>query len=382
MLVKLMNIFLCMIVCNCTTYEWNIADKYGSITQSTIAHAISDTRNVFEKSPNDIVILIINNGTYNIGGNNNYGIDLTKGMKPGNNGGRFIIRGQGINETILIFTDIYQDQIFGKNVYHTTFENMHITRNKYTVTQGTAQNINIQKQFIDIILHSGFPTPLSLLSPTHEPAGGGLFIRQYTNSITDPHIYVNLSDIPWVNASLIDNTKNIWRLYLNDRNNVLQFYKLNEYIGVKVKHDGNAYHFCVGNDIIFQNIKWTQTTRGILRCGVSNILFENVSVLRSPAINGQMPCMASSAGGPQINDQNDTMAYNASVKDSYFECTGDDSIAFFHVTNGSVYNTYIRDSFSKGIKVNEAANGVCGQNITLVRSILYDDSGTYHNGCS
>eukprot|EP01084_Bolivina_argentea_P196591 336999_1 len=375
-----LTILLNIILCDSATYEWNIAEKYGSITQSTIAQGVSDAKNIFEKSPNDIVILIINNGTYNIGGDNSYGIDLTN-IQPGDNGGRFIIKGQGMNETILIFTDIYQDEIFGHNVSHTTFQDMHITRNQYTVTQGVAKNINTQEKYIDIELHDGYPTPNSLLSPTKEPTGGGLFIRQYTTSKTDPHIYANLSDIPWVNASLINSTERIWRLYLHDVHNVLGLYKINEYIGVKAKHDGDTYHICGGNDIIFKNIKWTQSSRGTLRCGVNNILFENIKVLRSPGINGQIPCMSTNAGGPQINQPNDTMAYNASIKNSYFECTGDDSIAFFHVTNGSVYNTYIRDSFSNGIRVSPEANDICGQNVTLIRSVLLDKGGNYHNGC-
>ena len=198
-LILVLNIILCV----STTYEWNIAEKYGSITQSTIAEAISDARNVFEESPNDIVILIINNGSYNIGGDKSYGIDLSKGIRPGDNGGRLIIKGQGMNQTgtTLIFTDIYQDQIFGKNVYHLTIQDMHMTRNQYTVTQGTITNINTEQLYMDIVLHSGYQTPNSLLSPYGETNKGGLFIRQYTVSKTDPHIYPNISDIPWLNAT-------------------------------------------------------------------------------------------------------------------------------------------------------------------------------------
>ena len=374
--------YIIFILCNSTTYEWNIQDKYGSITQSTLAKAISDAKEIFNKpSNNDIIILIINNGTYNIGGNNSSAIDLSN-IKPGDNGGRFIIKGQGMDDTILVFTDIYQAEIFGKDVYHTTIEDMHMTRNAYTVTQGTTENIDVDKSTIDISLHSGYPDPNSLLSPTKEPSGGGLFIRQYTNSKTDPHIYTNLSQIPWINASLVKQP-NVWRFNLKENHqDTLSEFKLNEYIGVKAKHDGDTYHICGGNDIIFKNILYTQSSRGTLRCGVNNILFDNIKVLRSKSINGQTPCMSTNAGGPQLNQPGDPMAYNASVINSYFECTGDDSIAFFEVSNGSVYNTFIRDSFANGIRVNDTSKvGVCGQNITLVRSVLLNESGTYHQGC-
>ena len=172
---------------------------------------------------------------------------------------------------------------------------------------------------------------------------------------------------------------------MNDVKNALSDYRVGQYIGVKAKHDGNTYHIAGGNDIVFKNILWTQSTRGTLRGGISNILFENVKVLRSAAINGQTPCMASPAGGPQLNQPGDPMAYNISVRDSYFECTGDDSVAFFNVTNGTIYNTYIRDSFSNGIRVNDGCKEqdcVCGQNVTLVRSKLDNETGNYHDGCS
>eukprot|EP01084_Bolivina_argentea_P091398 164545_1 len=359
-LLRILLAIIYPIAINCTTYELNIEDKYGSITQSTIAKGISDARSIFNNAPNDVVILIINNGTYNIGGDNSYGIDLTQGIKPGDNGGRFIIQGQGMNKTTLIFTDLYQDQISGENVFHTTFQDMHITRNKYTVTQGTIHNVSISEQYVDLMIHYGYPTPISLISPTKPQ---GLYIRRYTNSLTDPHIYVyNNSQIPWLNATLIDENENIWRLYVRDNNKQLIYYKIGQYVGIKSKHDGNTYRFCKGNDIEFKNIKWTQSTRGVLRCNVSNVLFDGINVVRSPAIKGQTPCMSSNAGGPQMNQEDDPMAHNCSVWNSYFECTGDDSIAFFNVTNGQVHNTYIRDSFAGGIYINNVARNICGAN--------------------
>ena len=60
-----------------------------------------------------------------------------------------------MDNTTLIFTDLYQDEIHGRDIYHTTFQDMHITRNKYTVSQGTIYNVNIKQQYVDIILPKG-----------------------------------------------------------------------------------------------------------------------------------------------------------------------------------------------------------------------------------
>eukprot|EP01084_Bolivina_argentea_P257662 434138_1 len=134
------------------TYEWNILQKYGAISQKTIADGIVDARKVFENDHegSDVVILLIDSGTYKIGGDGSYGIDLSKGMKPGNNG-KFIIKGEGKDNTTLIFTDLYQHEIYGENLYHTTFQDFHMTRNKYTVSQGTVKEINIKQKYIQQI---------------------------------------------------------------------------------------------------------------------------------------------------------------------------------------------------------------------------------------
>ena len=49
-------------------------------------------------------------------------------------------------------------------------------------------------------------------------------------------------------------------------------------VGIKSKCCGqehNAYHFCSGEDITFENITWTRQARGVLRKGISKIRFVN-----------------------------------------------------------------------------------------------------------
>ena len=45
-------------------------------------------------------------------------------------------------------------------------------------------------------------------------------------------------------------------------------------VGIKSKCCGvsdNAYRFCTGEEITFENIKWTRQARGVLRGGMSTI---------------------------------------------------------------------------------------------------------------
>ena len=52
-----------------------------------------------------------------------------------------------------------------------------------------------------------------------------------------------------------------------------------------------------GDDIAFENIKWSRHARGVLRCGISNIRFSNIEILRED----DKWCLSSSGGGPQVD---------------------------------------------------------------------------------
>ena len=53
-------------------------------------------------------------------------------------------------------------------------------------------------------------------------------------------------------------------------------YKIGDVIGIKSKCCGvhhNVYDFCGVNDILFENIRWTRQSRGVIRCGATNIRY-------------------------------------------------------------------------------------------------------------
>ena len=139
----------------------------------------------------------------------------------------------------------------------------------------------------------------------------GRYLRQYQTVENECEIVEeDIPQVPWHDYHQgLDNT---WRVILAD--NKLTNYKPGQIIGVKSKCCGNghnAYWFCggqleqyivylpviiLGDDIVFERIIWAQHSRGVLRCGISNIRFTDIKILRE----GPQWCLATSGGGPQV----------------------------------------------------------------------------------
>ena len=98
---------------------------------------------------------------------------------------------------------------------------------------------------------------------------------------------------------------------------------------------GDAYRFdgrgtlSLSQDIVFSHVTWLTASRGLF-IGVSGVQVIDAAIPRLPAIGGQAPCIANSAGGPQIGDA--TGQYSTSgniVKGLNSAASGDDPVALF-----------------------------------------------------
>jgi len=96
-------------------------------------------------------------------------------------------------------------------------------------------------------------------------------------------------------------------------------------------------------------MKWTHSTRGKFRQGTSNVRFSDCRFERSPAINGQTPCMSGPGGGPQGGHAPDGLSTNFVVERCYIEATGDDCVGIFNMDNVRIEDCVFRDSFARGI---------------------------------
>jgi hypothetical protein len=94
-----------------------------------------------------------------------------------------------------------------------------------------------------------------------------------------------------------------------------------------------------GDDVAFVNVRWLGHSRGAI-IDTSNVLFRNTRVdrLAAPAVGGEVPLLASNAGGPQILGNNQPV-YNLTVLNHTSTATGDDALALFNVRYSYLYCT-------------------------------------------
>jgi len=150
-------------------------------------------------------------------------------------------------------------------------------------------------------------------------------------------------------------------------------YSPGDYIGIKSKSEGHIYWFSGGNDLIFRNIRWRNSSRGLVRGGFSNVGLYGCRIEREDPINGQAPCMSSPSGGPQMNQNGDNVSTNMVVEDCFIDSPGDDNIAFFNVNGGRVKNTIVRNGFARGILATEFASNICLDNVVLENAYILDE---------
>ena len=321
------------------TVTWNVQAKYG-ISASGIRTAIRDAKAHFDKKPDDVVILRFDAGTFALDdqGPAKGTIDLS-GIEPGANG-RLILKGEGMDQTVLVFSD-NKHAIYGQKVYRVTMSDMHMTRKQYTVTQGLVVESAPGKVVLDI--QEGFPTPAMIFDPNSDQ---GRYLRRYTNSRTDPQMIQEKNEqIAWTRANQVEGRR--WEILFKKQKEVANYAK-GDLIGIKSKHGGQTYWFMGGSDFVFQSVKWTQKTRGVFRGGFDRIQVLDCVTDRSPPINGQTPCLASPGGGPQIGQPNDPPITGNVVRNGRFTASGDDAVAFFNAA-GEISGCTIRDAFARGI---------------------------------
>jgi|GEM_PF-3232283 len=358
------------------TLNWDMESLWG-ISEAGFDSAITAAHNHFLGNPNDTIIVHISAGTHDISGADGKSINLRSGylLDPSDKG-RLVFQGAGIEQTTLVFVDTNEVQIDGRNVAHVTFRDMHFTRAQYTVSQGTV--VAKTSNYVDLEIHEGFPMPNEIVRWSSPQ---GLYLRRYTPSKTDPLIITdgNNQQVRWSEIdshALSTNGQGIvtWRM-IRQGGGSLSPYQIGEYVGIKSKHTGNNWFFTGSNDIVFENTRYTHDTRGVFRGGTSNVRFSGCRFERAPPINGQTPCLTAPGGGPQFGQPlPDAVSTNMVIESCYIEATGDDCTAFFHVNGGMVSNCVFRDSFARGILLQEDSSNILFKDTLVTRGPIQQDS--------
>lgn len=346
------------------TLRWNVADEFG-ITAAGVRRAVTRAKAHFRKSPDDRIVLEFDAGRHHLEGRpSDLGTINLTGVRPGPKG-RLVFQGAGMDETVLVFSD-KAHAIAGRDVFRVTMADMHMTRAKYTVSQGEVVETGPGKVVLD--LHRGFPTPAEIFNAGSDQ---GRYLRRYTNSRTDPHLIVEgNSQIAWTDAEPLGGRR--WQLNLRPKKETPNYSK-GDLIGIKSKHGGQAYWFHGGSDFLFRSVKWTHKTRGVFRGGFDRIRVIDCVTDRAAPIHGQTPCLAAPGGGPQIGQPWDPPTTGNLVKNGRFIASGDDAVAFFHA-EGEISGCDIRDAFARGILAANSPKAVITDN-RLVRCPLQRSKG-------
>jgi hypothetical protein len=360
-------------------------------TKSTVCtesfdRAIGDARKDLAAHPDDIYLIRIPAGTFDFsaetpgdssgrGHRASTAAITVSDISPAGKG-RLILQGAGKDKTMLITNDSLEG-VRGEHVSHLTIAGLTFNRPGMTTTQGNVVDASKPGQ-VTLDIQPGFPTPGSIYRA--EP--GGKYIRVYTNSRTNPQLVLTLTNeqIAWGGTKppeQVPGSPSRWTLYFSrPSQSPSADYTRGALVCVKSKQSNQAYLFndapAGGSDIVFDDIRWLQQSRGAFRGGIVGIKVLNSEAPRAPAIQGQTPCLASPAGGPQIGQPKDPPTHDNLVENFFAEGTGDDSIAFFNddgkpgtPTASIVRNAHIANSFAREILLANSP-GVTVEKATII----------------
>jgi hypothetical protein len=379
--------------CNHTTIDLNVT--FGGITAHSIAAGVSIARKLLNNSQNSVTVLFPP-GVFQID-TDDVPFELS-GISP-SEGCRLTFRGAGMLDTVLAFDGRF-NVIDGRNIYRTTISDVTFARRHLTTTQGVV--VLSDEESLELEIFPGFPTPPSLMDRrSWIPPSEGRFFRRYelvgeaervvTPSVRPPPPSCRLAvgdrprwppvanwQVKWLNATLVSGRR--WRftgVRWENEYGTEPRYKAGALVGVKSKHGGQAYFLYGGGDIRFERTRWLGHSRGVLRGGISNVVFDSCRVERPPPVEGMPVCLSTPGGGPQIGHPEDGPIYNVTIRNHSSVGTGDDAVGLFRVQSGSIHGLSAEDSFCRGILLCECAagpGGVATAGNRLVRAPLFETS--------
>lgn len=375
---KYLSIFLLIIIVSCKKQEvstnkntvsdetvWNVKSKYGGINAQTLQVAINEAIQFRIQNPDSTIVLLLDNGTYYI----NKQLDVQGTNENGT--GWLIIRGKGDSVTELVdieYTSDTDNTFDFKTPYRVKLMNFRITGQRFTSSQGTVTNIDVNNKTLDVKIDNGYPN-INELYGIDSSKANKLRIFDDTGADGIPHfvegpnnnhyiyrIAFNGTDVPGKIPILI--AANTWRLtFPNSDLTVASQYFLNKRIGVSSKSNRSnwAAFSGGGKDFVIENVSFLRLGRCKFRGTWTNIRFTNVKILRS-LVNGKLSFYSTDAG-PQIGQDADNADLNNVIMENCdFRGTVDDGSAFQKVKSGKIFNNYWEDGGGVLIGVNCSKN--------------------------
>jgi hypothetical protein len=353
------------------TMTIDIQKKYGAVSLSAINRAINDARAHFAANPNDVVVLSVPAGVFTLSAElgSQPSIDVSD-VTPGP-GGQLVLRGAGKHQTTLVFATGH-DEILGRNAHRVSFIGLHFTIDHLTASQGHV--VQVLPEAVLVRLEDGFPTPQQL-GDAEMPKGS--WLRRCADSATTPGISQDDNiQVHWSRAEAV--APLVWRFDLNRQPNSVVL-AVGDLVAIKEKSaGGGTFHFTQSSDLTFDDVEWSRATRGVFRAGTYNVKILNSSIERGPPVDGHVPCIGSSGGGPQFGQPRDPPMTGIVVSNFTAVGTGDDALAFFNAS-GTVNGVTISDSFARGIMLFRS-DGVSLSNVAVARAPILRTNERTHGG--
>ena len=271
-----------------------------------------------------------------------------------------VFRGAGMNQTDLKLDGVH-DTINARGVQRVEWRDLTFSRQEKTVTQGVVVSSNNAAIILDI--DAGYPTPGHLLTGRSGiQLRQGRYLRRYQRSEDGKSCRLDIStvneQVEWSSARQISETR--WELTVNWPSGAR--YELGNLIGVKCKRGGQSYFIVDSNEIVFENIRWINHARGVLR-RTSSGRYSNCVIDRMD----EGDCLSTAGGGPQLGQPHELDGVHDMVVQNFTaHGTGDDPIAVFIAHSGSVTDVTVYDSFARGVLVYKSPS-VLLTNIRTVR---------------
>ena len=385
------SIILTIVGCSTTLVaankQWNLDPN--EVNTSSLNRTIQEAIAYLKIAGNENSTATINlpAGEFSLSSNTGeLGTLVFSGLETSDNG-MLTFKGKGRNKTTLVFSDFEQIAVYGKMIKGLKFQGLHFTREHYSATQGEV--VSTKAGEIIIKIHKGYPKPDFLWRYRDM----GHYLKRATISKSNPKIIQDANKqvkYGYRSGSAYppEHVKGLqWKFYLANANQDLanDGYTKGSYVAIKAKKSAFPYSFTGGERLTMDDIKWTHSTRGIIRgtkdkagnqVAIKNITISNCRMVRAAPIFDQKPILSASGGGIQLNQPNDLPATNILVKNCILDSSGDDNIALFNVDGVKLENVTSKNAFARSILITEKAKNVCGTNVKVINGVIENDKGT------
>ena len=283
-------------------------------------------------------------------------IDVT-GIAPGPQG-RLIFYGAGHVNTVFQFNPDQTD-FFADKARRISIIGLHLTQDRLEASQGVVVNpAQYPADWVVIDIQPGFPGmepyPLGLFNPS-TAVGNGKFLRRYVAASGACNIDPTFAQLPYDTVTQDPTVPTRWWFHVTPGSlNIMP--KGGDLIGIKSKPFlGQAYYFAESTDIMFAEVVWTRSSRGVFSRGTKRALIYDSWILPQRSAADPAICMSSSAGGPQIGEEGDPPTWGNLVDGLHAYNTGDDSIAVFNSGDPTgrfgttVAHSFVTNSFARSV---------------------------------